>query len=127
MKNKKRMVNTIPILFSLTMITIGCTRILNDFLVSTITDHRLDAANHMYFLDENEKLVPLNKAGQTIQEIPHDQVTFFIHGMGPYPEKGTKFAEFSSLKANFARPVYGIMWPSFIDFVTIPRGDALHT
>lgn len=124
---KQMPIITVPVLFIIVLFTFSCTRIINDFLVSTIAEYRHDAEDYIYFLDENEKLIPLKNSRETIQQIPYDQVTFFLHGMGPYPDKGAKFEEFSTLALNFGRPVYAIIWPSFIDFVTIPRGDALHT
>lgn len=51
-------------------------------------------------------------------------LVLFVHGMGTYPSKAYRWETLARIEQQYPADVVMFHWPAWIDFLTIPRGNA---
>lgn len=81
----------------------------------------MTADRQSYALDQLDSAVSNALALQPQAE----NLTVFIHGMGPYPDKAYKHQEITALSEAYSSAVIMLNWPAWEDRSVLPRQNAL--
>jgi len=81
----------------------------------------------LYLTNGND--YPVDETASALAEIDRSPggdraLVIFVHGMGDYPGKAYRWETLARMEEQYPADVLMLHWPSWIDFRTIPRGNA---
>ena len=109
----------------------SCTRLTRELIRTRETPRAMSAADFSLVAGEEEKyaLADINAALGGLWRGPDRDRTFilFVHGMGDYPNKAFREKTLEKIRVEYNAETLMFHWPSWVDFRTIPRANALES